>query len=61
MKAVDSLWPVKRCQPTAPAVPTLSWLFVLNKLTLYCNIMCLEILFWPCSDCLNTGLCIGYE
>ena len=45
MKTVDSPWPVRSCQPTALTVPTLSLLFVLNKLTPFCNTLCLEILF----------------
>ena len=47
MKTVDSPWPVRSCQPTAFTVPTLSLLFVLNKLTPFCNTLCLEILFQP--------------
>ena len=47
MKTVDSPWPVRSCQPTALTVPTLSLLFVLNKLTPFCNTLCLEILFQP--------------
>ena len=47
MKTVDSPWPVRSCQPTALTVPTLSLLFVLNKLTPFCNALFLEILFQP--------------
>ena len=43
-KTVNSPWPVRNC---ALEVPTLSLLFVLNKLTLFCSTLCLEILFQP--------------
>ena len=43
-KTVNSPWPVRNC---ALEVPTLSLLFVLNKLTLFCSSLCLEILFQP--------------
>ena len=44
-KTVDSPWPVRSCWPAAFTVPMSSLLFVLNKLTPFCNILCLEILF----------------
>ena len=34
-------------QPTVLTAPTLSLLFVLNKLTLFFNTLCLEIIFQP--------------
>ena len=46
-KTVDSPWPVRSCWPAALAGPTLSLLFVLHKLTPFCNALCLEILFQP--------------
>jgi len=45
MKTVDSLWLVRSCQPAALAVPTLSLIFVLDKLTPICGTLYLEILF----------------
>ena len=45
MKTVDSPWYVRGCHPAALAVPTLSLLFVLNRLTPFCNTPCLKILF----------------
>ena len=47
MKTVDSSSYVRGGQPAALAVPTLSLLFVLNRLTPFCNTLCLEILFQP--------------
>ena len=47
MKAVDFPWLVRSFRPTELVVPTLSVLFVLNKLTPFCNTLCLEILFHP--------------
>ena len=35
------------CQPAVPTVPTIPLLFVLNKLTPFCNTLRLEILFQP--------------
>ena len=45
LPSVRSPWPVRRCLPAALSVPTLSLLFVLNKLTPFCNPLGLEILF----------------
>ena len=46
MDMVNSPWSVRSWSPTL-AVPTLSLLFVLNKLTLFCSTLYLEILFQP--------------
>ena len=45
MKTVDSPWLVRSCQPAALVVPTLSLIFVLDKLTPICGTLYLEILF----------------
>ena len=47
MKTVDSSWPARHCQPATLTTPTLSLLFVLNKLTSFYNTLYLEILFQP--------------
>ena len=47
MKTVNLPWSVRICGSAALAVPTLSLLFVLNKLTPLCNTLCLEILLQP--------------
>ena len=45
MKTVDSPGLLRSCQPAALSVPTLSLIFVLDKLTPICGTLYLEILF----------------
>ena len=44
-KSIDSPWPMRSCWPAVLTVPTLSLLFVLNKLPPFCSALCLDILF----------------
>ena len=59
MKTVDSPWPVRSCQPSVLTLLILSLLFVLNKLTPFCNTLSLEIVFPPVLGLpLNKLFCI---
>ena len=53
LPSVRSPWPVRRCLPAALSVPTLSLLFVLNRLTPFCNTHVWKFFSNSCLDYLN--------
>ena len=53
MKTVDCPWYGRGCHPAALAVPTLSLLFVLNRLTPFCNTHVWKFFSNSCLDYLN--------